>query len=51
MGQVRGQIRAVTHLDVSAEDIELTLRAAADIVKSGRGDRGSSVGASTPTGY
>src|SRR5262245_29128549 len=35
MGQVRGQIRAVTHLDVSAEDIELSLRAAEGIVKSG----------------
>ena len=51
MGQVRGQIRAVTHLDVSAEDIELALRAAADIVISGRGGRGSTVGASAPTGY
>jgi threonine aldolase len=51
MGQVRGQIRAVTHLDVSAEDIELALRAAADIVKSGRGRRGSSAGALTPTQY
>jgi threonine aldolase len=50
MGQVRGQIRAVTHLDVSAEDIELAVRAAADIVKSGRG-RGISVGASAPPGY
>ena len=36
MGQVRGQVRAVTHLDVSDEDIQLALRAAADIVKSGK---------------
>ena len=32
MGQVRGQIRAVTHLDVTTEDIDLALRAAADIM-------------------
>jgi threonine aldolase len=32
MGAVRGQIRAVTHLDVSAEDIELTIRVAAEII-------------------
>jgi threonine aldolase len=51
MGQVRGQIRAVTHLDVSAEDIELALRAAEGIVKSGRRDSGSSLGGPTTTGY
>jgi len=51
MGQVRGQIRAVTHLDVSAEDIELALRAAEGIVKSGRRGTGSNVGGSTPMGY
>jgi threonine aldolase len=39
MGDVRGQIRAVTHLDVSAEDIELAIRAAAAIVESKRRDR------------
>jgi threonine aldolase len=49
MGQVRGQIRAVTHLDVSSDDIELTLSAAADIVTAGRAkvgglDRVTSVG-------
>lgn len=44
MGQVRGQIRAVTHLDVSAEDIELALRAAEGIVKSGRRGSSSDVG-------
>jgi hypothetical protein len=31
---VRGQIRAVTHLDVSTEDIERAIQAAADIVGS-----------------
>jgi threonine aldolase len=36
MGAVRGQIRAVTHLDVSAEDIELAIRMAAAIVESKR---------------
>jgi threonine aldolase len=36
MGGVRGQIRAVTHLDVSTEDIELAIQAAADIVGSKR---------------
>jgi threonine aldolase len=39
MGEVRGQIRAVTHLDVSAEDIELAIREAARIVKSARDGR------------
>lgn len=51
LGQVRGQIRAVTHLDVSAEDIELAIRAAANIMKSKRRGKGSSLGALTPTGY
>jgi threonine aldolase len=32
MGEVRGEIRAVTHLDVSAEDIEFAIRAASAIV-------------------
>ncbi len=36
MGAVRGQIRAVTHLDVTTEDIELAIQAAADIVGSRR---------------
>jgi threonine aldolase len=36
MGAVRDQIRAVTHLDVSTEDIELAIHAAADIVGSKR---------------
>lgn len=34
MGQVRGKVRAVTHLDVSAEDIEFAIRAAATVLKS-----------------
>ena len=49
MGPVRGQIRAVTHLDVSDEDIELALGAAEDIVRLGRRDR-SNIGARAPTG-
>jgi threonine aldolase len=40
MGQVRGQIRAVTHLDVSSDDIELALRAAAGVMRAGRTKRG-----------
>ncbi len=36
MGLMRNQIRAVTHLDVSAADIALALRAADAIMKSGR---------------
>jgi threonine aldolase len=36
LGQVRGRIRAVTHLDVGNADIDLALRAAADIMRSGR---------------
>jgi threonine aldolase len=36
MGQVRGQIRAVTHLYVSTEDIDLAFRAAADSMRSSR---------------
>jgi threonine aldolase len=51
MGLVRGRIRAVTHLDVSAEDIELALCAANDIMKSDRGSRDNNVGRSTPAGY
>jgi threonine aldolase len=51
MGQVREQIRAVTHLDVTAEDIELALRAASDIVKSGGRRGGTGAGASAPKGY
>lgn len=51
MGQVRGQIRAVTHLDVSADDIELALSAAAEIVKAGPGHRVAGVGASISTDY
>jgi threonine aldolase len=39
MGEVRGQIRAVTHLDVSADDIEFVIRTAAAIVESKRRDR------------
>jgi threonine aldolase len=50
MGQVRGQIRAVTHLDVSTEDIELALRAADDIMKSGRRASGTSLDRATPAG-
>jgi threonine aldolase len=50
MGQVRGQIRAVTHLDVTGEDIELAIRAAADIMKSKpRGQRSGA--APRPAGY
>jgi threonine aldolase len=38
MGQVRGEIRAVTHLDVSRKDIESTLAAVAGMQKTkGRG--------------
>jgi threonine aldolase len=37
MGGVRGQIRAVTHLDVSADDIERTIQVASEIVGSKRG--------------
>ena len=36
MGAVREQIRAVTHLDVSTEDIERAIQAAADIVGAKR---------------
>jgi threonine aldolase len=36
MGEVRGQIRAVTHLDVTTEDIERAIQAATDIVGSKR---------------
>jgi threonine aldolase len=36
MGAVRGQIRAVTHLDVGDGDIELAIEAAANIVESKR---------------
>lgn len=36
MGDVRGQIRAVTHLDVSADDIERAIQAATDIVGAKR---------------
>ena len=45
MGLVRGQIRAVTHLDVSAEDIELAIRSAAAIVGSKRGSHSAPPGA------
>jgi threonine aldolase len=51
MGQVRGQIRAVTHLDVTDEDIELAIRAAADIVNSGRRSRGSNTIGAPAAGY
>ena len=51
MGQVRGQIRAVTHLDVSAEDIELAIRAAADIIKSKRHGNRNRLGTRVQTGY
>jgi len=51
MGQVRGKIRAVTHLDVTSEDIELAVRAAADIVKSNRRDRFGNLDATTRTRY
>jgi threonine aldolase len=51
MGEVRGQIRAVTHLDISAEDVELAIRAAADILQSNPRGMGSSVGSRTRTGY
>ena len=34
MGQVRGKVRAVTHLDVSGGDIEFAIKAAATVVKS-----------------
>jgi threonine aldolase len=50
MGQVRGQIRAVTHLDVTGEDIEMAIRAAADIMKSKRRGPGNLDGA-RPAGY
>lgn len=36
MGEVRGQIRAVTHLDVSADDIERAIQAAAGIIAAKR---------------
>jgi threonine aldolase len=39
MGQVRGLIRAVTHLDVRSEDIEVAIRAAADVAPSCRHGR------------
>ena len=40
MGQVRGEIRAVTHLDVSRQDIETTIAAVAGIQKTeDRGQR------------
>jgi threonine aldolase len=51
MGQVRGLIRAVTHLDVSSEDIDLAIRAAADVVQSCRQGRSGSERASAPTQY
>ena len=51
MGQVRGQIRAVTHLDVSTEDIDLALRAAADIMASGRRVTGGGLAQVRPAGY
>lgn len=51
MGQVRGQIRAVTHLDVSTEDIDLALRAAADIMRSGRRDTRGGLDQVRPVGY
>ncbi len=51
MGQVRGRIRAVTHLDVSAEDIERALRAAEDIMNRAPGLRDNNVRRSTPVGY
>ena len=43
MGEVRGQIRAVTHLDVSAADVELAIQAAADIVGAKRRGKSASV--------
>jgi threonine aldolase len=39
LGDVRGQIRAVTHLDVSAEDVEFAIRSAAAIMESSQRDR------------
>jgi threonine aldolase len=45
MGMVRGQIRAVTHLDVSAEDVELAIRSAASIMESKRGSHSAPTGA------
>jgi threonine aldolase len=50
MGQVRGQIRAVTHLDVSSDDIELALRAAAGIMRAGRA-KGAGLDRVTSGGY
>jgi hypothetical protein len=50
MGQVRGQIRAVTHLDVSSHDIELALSAAADIMRAGR-TKGGGLDRVTSVGY
>jgi threonine aldolase len=40
MGQVRGEIRAVTHLDVSEQDIDTAISAVADIAASPRRDSG-----------
>jgi len=40
MGQVRGEIRAVTHLDVSREDVDTAIAAAADVAR-GSGARGA----------
>jgi threonine aldolase len=51
MGQVRGQIRAVTHLDVSTEDIDLAVRAAADIMSSSRRVTSDSLNRVRPVGY
>lgn len=51
MGQVRGKIRAVTHLDVSADDIEFAIRAAAGVVTSEPANRPGTVTSATVAQY
>ena len=51
MGQVRGSIRAVTHLGVSADDIEFAIRAATDVMGSDRGSRRDKAAAASQVRY
>ena len=48
---MRGKIRAVTHLDVSAEDIELAIKAATTVVKSGAAKGPRVIGSDTVSRY
>lgn len=51
MGPVRGKIRAVTHLDVSRDDVEFAIRAAVGVTTAGRHSGPDRVTARRAAGY